>query len=197
MTFETINACLKKFTVGIAGAGGLGSNCAAALVRSGIGKLIIADFDTVSESNLNRQFYFFDQIGDAKVIALKDNLLRINPDIQIIVHNLKLNNTNSLEIFKNCDIVVEAFDLAEQKEMLIEALLTFFPEKLVVAGLGMAGYGDSNSLKVRKVDNLYICGDELSEISENNPPLAPRVGIVANMQANVVLDLLLNKFVNL
>ena len=197
MTFETIKTAMKNCIVGIAGAGGLGSNCAAALVRSGIGNLIIADFDTISESNLNRQFYFFDQIGEAKVVALKENLLKINPDVHIIAHNIKLNETNILEIFKNCNVVVEAFDIAEQKEMLIETILAFFPDKPLVAGLGMAGYGNTNSLKARKVDNLYICGDEHSEISENNPPLAPRVGIVASMQANVVLELLLNKFAHL
>ena len=58
---------------------GLGSNCAVALARIGIGRLIIADFDVVTESNLNRQYYFCDQVGMKKVEALKDNLIRINP----------------------------------------------------------------------------------------------------------------------
>ena len=76
--------------------------------------------------------------------------------------------------------------------MLIESVLTEFPDKPIISGLGMAGFGESNSLKTRQIDNLYICGDEQSEISEENPPLAPRVGITANMQANVVLELFLN-----
>ena len=71
---------LGSACVGIAGAGGLGSNCAMHLVRSGIGKLVIADFDTVNESNLNRQFFFRDQVGRVKVEALRENLLRINPE---------------------------------------------------------------------------------------------------------------------
>ena len=58
---------LAAATVGIAGAGGLGSNCALHLVRSGVGRLVIADFDVVNDSNLNRQFYFRDQIGRKKV----------------------------------------------------------------------------------------------------------------------------------
>ena len=63
---QNIASVLGIKTVGIAGAGGLGSNVAPALVRSGVGKLIIADYDTVSESNLNRQFYFANQIGRPK-----------------------------------------------------------------------------------------------------------------------------------
>jgi len=194
MTFEEIKNGLKYHIIGIAGAGGLGSNCAVALARSGIGKLIIADFDVVSESNLNRQYYFFDQIGQVKVFALKDNLERINPNVNIEIHNTKIDEDNVTTIFANCDIIVEAFDKAEEKQMLIETILNEFPDKQIISGLGMAGYGDSDSLHTRQVDTLFICGDEKSEISEDNPPLAPRVGIVANIQANVVLQLLLDNY---
>ncbi len=192
MTFEEIKNSLKFKTVGIAGAGGLGSNCAVALARTGIGKLIIADFDVVSESNLNRQYYFHDQIGKIKVNALKDNINRVNPEVQIVIHPIKIDKYNIPYIFSECDIIVEAFDKAEEKQMLIETILTEFTNKPIISGLGMAGYGNNNLLHSRQVDNLYICGDEKSEISDNNPPLAPRVGIVANMQANIVLDILLN-----
>ena len=192
MTFEDIKNELKIHTVGIAGAGGLGSNCAVALARSGIGKLIIADFDVVSESNLNRQYYFYNQIGQLKVNALKENIEGINPDVKVQIHNVKIDVHNIPYVFSECDIIVEAFDSAEEKQMLIETVLSEFPDKPIISGLGMAGYGDSNSINTRQIDNLYICGDEQSEISEDNPPLAPRVGIVANMQANLVLEILLN-----
>jgi len=192
MTFDQIKNKLKTKTVGIAGAGGLGSNCAVALARSGIGKLIIADFDRVSESNLNRQYYFYNQIGQVKVNALKENINRINSEVQITVHNTKIDRFNFTYIFSGCDIIVEAFDQAEEKQMLIETALTEFSDIPIISGLGMAGFGDNKSLQSRQVDNLYICGDEISEISEDNPPLAPRVGIVANMQANLVLEILLN-----
>ena len=79
------------------------------------------------------------------------------------------------------------------KRMIIEICLTEGPEKPLVIGSGMAGWGKSNEIKVKKSENLYICGDEVSEIAENNPPLAPRVAIVANMQANTVLEILLKK----
>jgi sulfur carrier protein ThiS adenylyltransferase len=193
MTFEEIKNKLKNCTVGIAGAGGLGSNCAVALARVGIGTLIISDFDIVTESNLNRQYFFKDQLGQKKVLALKRNIERINPEVNLITHDCKLNENNIVDIYKNCDVVVEAFDLAEMKKMLIETFLSALPEMPLVLGLGMAGWGKNNEIKFRKSENLYICGDEESEISEDNPPLAPRVGMVANMQANTVLEILLKK----
>jgi len=193
MTFHEIKIKLKKYTIGIAGAGGLGSNCAVALARVGLGKLVIADFDVVNETNLNRQYFFRDQLGEKKVTALKKNIERINPDIQINAYDIKLNKNNLVHLFKDCDIIVEAFDLAEMKQMIIETCMTKFPDKPLIIGSGIAGWGKSNTIKCKKSENLYICGDEESETTDNNPPLAPRVGIVANMQANTVLEILLNK----
>lgn len=191
MRFEKIKEKLRHYTVGIAGCGGLGSNCAVALSRTGIGKLVIADFDIIDESNLNRQYYFQSQIGQKKVHTLKGNLYLINPDTEVIDHDIKLNRENTKSIFQNCDVIVEAMDKADMKHMFIETIFEELPDKPLVIGLGMAGYGDSNTLRVRKSDNVFICGDETNEISEEMPPLAPRVGIVANMQANTVLEILL------
>ncbi|MGA2823598.1 MAG: sulfur carrier protein ThiS adenylyltransferase ThiF, partial [Bacteroidales bacterium] len=178
-------------TVGIAGAGGLGSNCAVALARVGIGTLIVADFDVVSESNLNRQYFFYNQIGKPKADALKANIQRINPAVTVIARKICLTKENIPILFRDCDIIVEAFDRADQKEMLIETVLTEFPEKPLIIGLGTAGWGKNDAIHCRKVDNMFICGDEISEIAPDLPPIAPRVGIVANMQANVVLEILL------
>jgi sulfur carrier protein ThiS adenylyltransferase len=193
MKFSEIKTHLSKFRVGIAGAGGLGSNCAVALARSGVGTLVIADFDVVEEPNLNRQYYFCEQVGVLKTVALKENISHINPNIRVITHQKKVDRINITEIFSGCDIVVEAFDCAEMKEMLIETVQLNMPGIPVVVGSGMAGWGKNNDITCRKIDEtLYICGDECSEVSENLPPLAPRVGIVANMQANVVIELLMN-----
>jgi len=192
MNFEQIKEHLKEKTVGIAGCGGLGSNCAVALARVGVGNLVIADFDVVENSNLNRQYYFYDQVGNPKVTSLAWNIRRINPLVFVTPFNLKLNPENIKEIFAGCDVIVEAFDKAEMKEMIIETVASCFPEKPLVVGNGMAGWGASNSIKTKMVcNNLFVCGDEISEISEDQPPLAPRVGIVANMQANLVLEILL------
>ncbi len=192
MRFEEIKLQLSEKTVGIAGAGGLGSNCAAALARVGIGKLIIADFDIIQSSNLNRQFYFQDQTGLKKVFALRDNLLRINPALQIVPIDEKLNSQSIIMNFGECDVIVEAFDLSEMKQMIIETVSSFFPEKPLVSAMGLAGYGSINDMKIKQFGNLYICGDMQREVSEDEPPIAPRVSIAANMQADVVIQLLLN-----
>jgi sulfur carrier protein ThiS adenylyltransferase len=193
MKFSEIKTHLSKFRVGIAGAGGLGSNCAVALARSGVGTLVIADFDIIEEPNLNRQYYFTDQIGLMKTVALKENIGRINPEVLVITHQKKLDSTNITEIFSGCNIIIEAFDNAVMKEMLIETIQIKMPGIPVIVGSGMAGWGKNNDLICRKIDDtLYVCGDESSEASEDLPPIAPRVGIVANMQANVVIELLMN-----
>jgi len=191
MNFQQIKDNLKDKTVAIAGCGGLGSNCAIALARVGVGHLILADFDMVEESNLNRQYYFQHQIGIKKVIALKENIRLINPRVKVFTHDITLDSENIQPLFKDCDVIVEAFDKAEMKLMMIETICEKMPEKPLVVGLGMAGWGDNNSIHCRHSDHLFICGDEVKEISEDLPPLAPRVGIVAHMQANTVLEILL------
>ena len=184
---------LQKAVIGIAGAGGLGSNIAVSLARAGIGKLIVADFDKIEPSNLNRQQFFIDQIGMPKVIALLENLNNISPFTQYQMHDIKLNEENIPFIYKDVDIIVEAFDKAEMKTMLIETWLTHFPDKPIIAASGLSGWGKNELLHSRKIDNLYICGDEVTDLQSGISPMAPRMGIVANMQANIVLELILKE----
>ena len=191
MTFDEIRKILKTKTVGIAGAGGLGSNCALALARSGVGTIIIVDFDVIDLSNLNRQYYFHYQLGKKKVLALKENIKLVDPDIKVIPFAIKMEPHHIKEIFKDCDIIVEAFDKADMKEMIIETVAKELSEIPLIVGSGMAGWGNNNLIRTEKLNNLYVCGDQESEVSEDNPPLAPRVGIVSMMQANQVLEILL------
>lgn len=191
---EKLRNFLKKKTVGIAGCGGLGSTCAVNLARAGVGKLIIADFDIVTKENLERQYYFADQVGMLKVHALKHNINRINPDIQVKAFDLKLCTSDIMELFSGCDVLVEAFDKAEMKQMIIETVINQMKEKKLVAGVGVAGWGKTDKLHVLRSGNLVICGDQESEAGSENPLTAPRVGIVANMEANEVLEILLNNF---
>lgn len=188
---------LKEKSVGIAGCGGLGSNCAVALARVGIGRLVIVDYDIVSESNLNRQYFFRDQIGMKKILALRDNLLRIRPDIQIEMYDQFLDSVAVKMLFNSCDLIIEAFDTAESKKMIIETVLNEMPDKYIVSGIGLAGWGNNESIQTRREGKLIICGDGINEVSDDVPPLAPRVGIVANMEANAALELLLGDCVYL
>jgi sulfur carrier protein ThiS adenylyltransferase len=183
---------VKQATIGIAGVGGLGSAIAIALARTGIGHLIIADFDIVEPSNLNRQQYFIDQIGLPKVYALRDTLVRINPHVRLTACHLRLTTANITEIFGHAQILVEAFDLAEQKVMLVETFAARFPDRPIITGSGMAGYGPANSVQTQRVaNNLYLCGDGTTAAAPGTGLMAPRVGVAAHHQANAVLRLLL------
>jgi sulfur carrier protein ThiS adenylyltransferase len=190
---DHIRTRLKDKVVGIAGCGGLGSNCAVALARVGVGRMIIADYDKVEISNLNRQYFFADQVGESKVLALKKNINRIDRLIKVETHEIQLNEGNIPIIFKDCEVIVEAFDRADMKKMIIETVLEKMPDYYLVCGSGLAGWGENNSLGMTVSGKLYIFGDGVNEVSDEYPPLAPRVGIVANMQANQVLEILLGK----
>lgn len=178
---------IQRAKVGVAGAGGLGSNCAAMLVRSGVKQLKIIDFDLLEYSNLNRQFYFSRQVGRAKVEALQENLQAINPDAVIEVYARKLEGGEAAAIFADCDAVVEAFDCVEYKKLIAEAYM--HSGKLLVAASGLGGWGDSDRLKVHKVrPNFYIVGDLSSGVGPECPPLAPCVAIAAAKQADLVIS---------
>ena len=192
MTFLEIQQRLSNVKIGIAGCGGLGSNCASSLVRVGVRNLVIADFDVIVESNLNRQFFFFHQIGQKKVTTLKENLLLINPYCQIEAHDIKLTPDDICRLYYNCDIIVEAFDKSDQKKILIETVLSNFPEKKIIAASGLAGWGNFENIKIQRYDPLIICGDMESEVSDNLPPIAPRVNIVSNLQADIIITEILS-----
>ena len=181
---------LESAHIGIAGAGGLGSNCAMHLVRSGVKHITIADFDVVNESNLNRQFFFRDQIGQKKVEALKANLLRIEPDADIRIVDTKLDASSTKELFADCTIVVEAFDVVEAKAMILAALAGS-GKKLVTAS-GLAGWGRSNAIRLRRMGSSVVAiGDGETSVGDGAAPVSTRVGIAAAMEANAVVSLLL------
>lgn len=181
---------LTLSTVAIAGAGGLGSNCAAALARSGIGKLIICDYDKVEASNLNRQYYFKDQIGLFKVQALKTNLKNINPFSEYEVHQIKMNSIDIQELFEDADLIIEAFDAAQQKQLLVETWSEHFSDIPLIIASGIGGFGRNSDIIQQNSGNLFWIGDEFSDVDQGYKPMAARVAIVANMQANLAIELL-------
>ena len=193
MTFKEIKEALKDKTVGIAGCGGLGSNCAIALVRIGMGKLVLADFDRVEPANLNRQYFFLDQVGEYKAEALRENIQRISKEISVETHVVNLEPESIVTFFADCDVIVEAFDTDTAKQMIIETVLADMPNKFIVSGQGVAGYGGNELIHTQRLDNLWIVGDGMTEVSDDQPPLGPKVGAIANMQANLVLEILLNE----
>ena len=179
---------LAKATVGIAGCGGLGSNAAVALVRAGVGRLILADHDVVEASNLNRQHYFQQDIGKKKVDALAAHLRAINPDVELVLHDLELTRENVPGIYTEADLLIEAFDSADRKRWLIESWCVAFPDRPIVAASGVSGCGNTGAMKVHSSGNIHVCGDEESDMTMGL--CAARVIMAASMQANVAIGLL-------
>ena len=188
-----ISKKLKKTRVCILGLGGLGSNVAVLLARSGIGYLKLVDFDTVEASNLNRQQYRISHIGIKKTEAMKSIIREINPFVETGVLDIKIDRKNIYSTVGDIEIVVEAFDRAETKAMLMEELLTN-TNKIVVSASGMAGLGSANEIVTRKIkDNFYLVGDNYSDYEEYLGIMSTRVMICAAHQANMVLRLILGE----
>ena len=184
---------LKLSSVGIAGLGGLGSHIAINLARSGVGLLKLVDFDVVEPSNLNRQAYRVSDLGRYKTEALKEQILEINPYIRVEICTLKIDENNLKDLFKEQNIVCEAFDTALAKAMIAQNFHKFYKDKILICASGLAGYGDSNSIQTRKIaKNFYVCGDLINSAKPGNGLLAPRVSICAGHQSNLVLELLAN-----
>lgn len=184
----------RKATVGIMGLGGLGSLVAGALARIGIGRLVLADYDVVEPSNLNRQQYFVDQIGLPKTAALKENLLRMNPYVKIDTIDQLLTEDSIPLLFKDVDILAECFDAAEMKAAALRAVRMKLPHIGYVGASGLAGYGDNNSIRTRRLSpRVYLVGDEESAAGQGQGLMAPRVGIAAHQQANQILRIVLNQ----
>ena len=188
-----ISKKLKKTRVCILGLGGLGSNVAVLLARSGIGSLKLVDFDTVEASNLNRQQYRISHIGMKKTEAMKSIIKEINPFVETDILDIKVDRENIYSTVGDIEIVIEAFDRAETKAMILEELLTD-KNKIVISASGMAGLGSANEIVTRKIkDNFYLIGDNYSDYEEYSGIMSTRVMICAAHQANVVLRLILGE----
>jgi sulfur carrier protein ThiS adenylyltransferase len=174
--------------------GGLGSAVAVALARTAVGSLILADFDVVEPSNLNRQQYFLDHLGQAKTEAMEGILSRINPHLRIVTHPVRLEPGNIPEIFRDADVIVECFDRAEDKAMMLETVDEALPGSYLIAASGVAGYGDSNRIRTFHLGGgrLFLVGDLSSAAEPGRGLMAPRVGIAALHQANLSVSLLMD-----
>jgi sulfur carrier protein ThiS adenylyltransferase len=189
---EEVRRLLWDSKVDIAGLGGLGSNIAVMLARAGIGHLHLVDFDVIDLTNINRQYYFIRQIGMPKTEAISEILHDINPYIDIRTEKVKVTPENYLDIFGDAEILVEAFDSAANKAMLVNTAMEQAPDTTVVSGMGLAGYMDSNLIKTKKItDKFILCGDGVNGLESGYHLFAPRVSICAGHQANAVLQLLI------
>lgn len=183
---------IEQARVAIAGLGGLGSNIAINLARTGIGFLHLIDFDTVEPSNLNRQQYRICHLGLAKTEALKMEIAEINPFVEVITDNVKIDENNINNLFKDDNFICEAFDNPECKAILVNNILENYKDKKIVASSGMAGFESSNTITTKKIsNNLYLCGDGETDAKEGRGLMSPRVSICAGHQSNMILRLIL------
>lgn len=185
---------LAGASVAVAGLGGLGSNIAVNLARSGVGHLLLIDFDDVDVTNLNRQMYMIPHLGMPKTEAMRDILSQINPWLDVRTRQVKITAENARDLLADWPIVCEAFDRPDQKAMLVGTLLAQCPECVIVSGNGMAGFGDANLIRTQqKLRRLYVCGDGTTESAPGAGLMAPRVAVCAGHQANKVLQLILEE----
>ncbi|WP_446424207.1 sulfur carrier protein ThiS adenylyltransferase ThiF [Mailhella sp.] len=184
-------ALLLRARVGIAGAGGLGSNAAMMLARSGIGCLVLIDGDTVDASNLNRQHFMPRHLGRPKVEALAEQLRELRPDMDVVTHHRWLDRENIAQFLPEAELWLEAMDDAAMKAMFVSAVLR--AGKPVIGASGMGGFGSramERHIMRTSRSVAAVVGDFSSDVAQL-PPLAPRVVQCAAMQADAALEWLL------
>lgn len=174
---------LSKSSVAVFGVGGVGSYAAEALARSGIGKIFLVDYDIIDISNINRQVHATSStIGMFKVDAMKERLLEINPELEVIVFKEKYNiETKYILLSKEYDYIIDAIDMISSKlDLIVSAKMLGIP---IISSMGAGNklnptqfkVGDIYStsvdpmsrvmrreLKKRNIDNLKVCwSDEI------------------------------------
>ena len=190
----SIAEALRNARVAIAGLGGLGSNIAVMLARSGVGQLFLVDFDTVDTTNLNRQAYGISHLGMPKTQAIRKILAGINPYLDIRTEQVRVTEENAAKLFSDWPILCEAFDKPDQKSMLISTVLAQCPATTMVSGNGMAGYAEANGIRTeQRLERLYVCGDQSTDVGNGIGLMAPRVAVCAGHEANTVVRLILRQ----
>ena len=185
---------LRQARVAVAGLGGLGSQVAVMLARCGVGMLHLIDCDIVEPSNLNRQVYRMCHLGKRKIDALYEELKTIQPYCRVLTTHIRIDENNAVDVLRDDTLIIEAFDDATAKAMLVNTMLTRTKDSIVIAASGMVGYGDSNDIRTERVNRrLYICGDGKSDLADGLALMAPRVMICAGHQANMAVRLILGE----
>lgn len=147
---------IKEKTVMVVGLGGVGGHCVESLIRSGIGNIIIVDFDKVELSNLNRQVIsYYDAIGMKKTDVCKERIKSINPGCNVISLDMFLDSKNIDSILKdhNIDYIVDACDSIDTKKVLIEKSIE---NKIkLITCLGTGNKLDPSKLKITDIRNTF------------------------------------------
>ena len=152
-------AQLAESHIVIAGLGGVGGACAEALCRAGIGELTLIDFDTISNTDLNRQVIaLHSTLGNSKVKALAQRLKDINPDIVVNEKNLFIDRNEAELIAQNNDLsfVADCIDAIACKTKLIDACnRSGMP---IISSMGAGGRLDPTKVTISRMDKTEHCG---------------------------------------
>lgn len=161
LTFNSLEK-LKDSTILVVGLGGVGGYVVEALTRSGIGNLILVDYDKVDITNFNRQLIAVDNnIGKDKVSCFKERIKSINEACNVISYNLKLDKNNIKDIFKTkVDYVVDAIDDVGAKVTIINYCLEHNID--FISSMGAGNRLDPSKLIITRLDKTY--NDPLARI---------------------------------
>lgn len=145
---------LQKSTVMVVGCGAVGSFAVEALARSGIGHLILIDFDKIEESNINRQLFALDSvIGKPKVEIAKQRIADINPDIKVDAFNTFFDEDTDLDV--KPDFVIDAIDTVKSKISLYKwCVANNIP---FISSMGAARKTDISKIKIGKMSKTTVC----------------------------------------
>lgn len=148
---------LKDSKVAIFGIGGVGSFTVEALARSGVGTLILIDNDDISISNINRQIHATTKtVGESKVLTMKERILDINPNCNVITYQVFVTKDNIPEIIKgNIDYVVDAIDTITSKlELIVYCDKKNIP---IISSMGTGNKLDPTKFKIVDVYKTEVC----------------------------------------
>ena len=183
-------------TMLIIGMGGLGSPTALYLAASGVGHIIIADFDQVELSNLQRQIiHGTSDIGDDKVNSAKAKMLEINPNIKVTIANEIVHTDNLSSLIKDVDVVLDGTDNFESRFEINKACVDY--KKPLVSAAVIRFEGQVSVFKGYEKDQpCYQClyteeGDD-NESCVQSGVLAPVVGLIGTIQALQAIKVILS-----
>ena len=186
---------INDSTILIIGMGGLGSPTALYLAAAGVGHIVIADFDQVELSNLQRQIiHNTSDIGDDKVNSAKTKLLELNPNITVTIVNEIMHSDNLASLIKDVDIVLDGTDNFESRFEINKACVEC--HKPLISAAVIRFEGQISVFKGYEVDQpCYQClyseqGDGRESCVENGV-LAPVAGLVGTIQALQAIKVLL------
>jgi molybdopterin/thiamine biosynthesis adenylyltransferase len=183
---------IQNTSVIVIGVGGLGGYIASSLVRLGVSNITIVDFDIFDESNLNRQMFATTKtIGKVKVDVVKQELLDINPNTNVVAINNKLDKDFDLSYFNNIDIAFDAVDNIESK-LFLESLCTKFKIPLMHGAIG-GFYGQFGIVMPGSNILSEIYKDRKKGLEEKlmSPTFTP--AIAANLMIGEFVKLLIEK----